>query len=197
MKKIPSTKEEFITAFWKLYKSKPIEKISVSRLCQQAGYNRSTFYHHFADIYDLLDQAVDDICSPARERISSMENYLVFLQENEAEATILDCFSMKREWIELLFQRQSYYLLGEKIKKELLLLIKKQFESSEINFETLEMLLEYQMSAILGVINYWYKRGKPIPEQAMLQEIYSISSRGVLNALKDEIRKAALSRQQL
>ena len=37
-------KAEFLTAFWKLYEKKELEKISIRELCQTAGYNRTTFY---------------------------------------------------------------------------------------------------------------------------------------------------------
>ena len=55
------TKENFITSFWQLYQDKPVQKISIRELCATAGYNRTTFYDHFRDIYDLLEQAIYQI----------------------------------------------------------------------------------------------------------------------------------------
>ena len=43
-------------AFVHLLHKKPIERISITELCQKAGVNRSTFYAHYLDIYDLMDQ---------------------------------------------------------------------------------------------------------------------------------------------
>ena len=63
------TEKDFITAFWKLYADRPKEKISVSMLCDTAGYNRSTFYNHFEDIHDLFEKAVDGIFEPVRTSI--------------------------------------------------------------------------------------------------------------------------------
>jgi AcrR family transcriptional regulator len=34
----------------------PLNKITVSRICEQADVNRSTFYLYYKDAYDLLDQ---------------------------------------------------------------------------------------------------------------------------------------------
>lgn len=42
-----------------LLRERPLEKISVSELCQRAGVNRSTFYAHYLDIYDMRDQLGD------------------------------------------------------------------------------------------------------------------------------------------
>ena len=62
-------KAEFLTAFWKLYERNEIEKISIRELCQAAGYNRTTFYVYYDDIYDLLDKAIESIFLPIREEI--------------------------------------------------------------------------------------------------------------------------------
>lgn len=39
-----------------LMAQKPIQNISVKELCAQAGINRGTFYAHYMDIYDLMEQ---------------------------------------------------------------------------------------------------------------------------------------------
>lgn len=70
------TEKDFITAFWKLYADRPKEKISVSMLCDTAGYNRSTFYNHFEDIHDLFEKAVDGIFEPVRTSILYTEKHV-------------------------------------------------------------------------------------------------------------------------
>lgn len=40
-------------ALTKLLREKPIHRISVKELCEEAGINRGTFYAHYTDIYDL------------------------------------------------------------------------------------------------------------------------------------------------
>ena len=58
MKKQPEktakTKQIFVDVFCKLYTQKPFEKILVQEITNKAGYNRSTFYEYFSDMYDLL-----------------------------------------------------------------------------------------------------------------------------------------------
>lgn len=55
------TKQTLIDAFWKLYKEKSIEKITVGQIAAVAGYNRSTFYEYFYDVPDVLQQIEDAI----------------------------------------------------------------------------------------------------------------------------------------
>lgn len=39
-----------------LLKKKPFDYITVSEICEQAGVNRSTFYLHYENVCDLLDE---------------------------------------------------------------------------------------------------------------------------------------------
>lgn len=55
-RRVKRTRGRIINAFLALRAKKNIEKISVKELCDQADINKSTFYTHFKDIYDLTDQ---------------------------------------------------------------------------------------------------------------------------------------------
>ena len=50
------TREIITTAFWQLLQQKPMEKITVKEVCTLAQINRGTFYRHFRDCYDLMEQ---------------------------------------------------------------------------------------------------------------------------------------------
>lgn len=41
--------------FLELRQRLPVEKIKVKTICDKALINRSTFYHHYLDVYDLSD----------------------------------------------------------------------------------------------------------------------------------------------
>ena len=43
-------------AFTQLLSTRPIQAITVRELCERAGINRGTFYAHYRDIYDLMEQ---------------------------------------------------------------------------------------------------------------------------------------------
>ena len=48
-------------AFTELLRTKPIQSISIKELCAAAGINRGTFYAHYTDIYDLLQQMEEEM----------------------------------------------------------------------------------------------------------------------------------------
>lgn len=48
------TKNLFADTIKELMKSKPLSKIRVSEVCKECGLDRTTFYNHFKDKYDLV-----------------------------------------------------------------------------------------------------------------------------------------------
>ena len=56
-------------AFLELMKEKPYTKISVREITEKADINRSTFYLHYQDIYDLLNKIETRITEDIKETI--------------------------------------------------------------------------------------------------------------------------------
>lgn len=48
---------------------KPVSKITVREICEQAGVNRSTFYAHYLDVYDLFEKVELQMAEMCYERI--------------------------------------------------------------------------------------------------------------------------------
>ncbi len=61
------TAQRMDSALISLLKKKPIEYITISELCEKAGVHRSTFYMHYENIGDLLEETarymIDDFLS--------------------------------------------------------------------------------------------------------------------------------------
>lgn len=49
------TRKVILSTFNDLLETTPFEKITVSAIIKASGISRNTFYYHFRDIYDLLD----------------------------------------------------------------------------------------------------------------------------------------------
>ncbi|MDA9462486.1 putative transcriptional regulator [Enterococcus mundtii 3F] len=54
------TKQAIKQAFLDLTKEKPINKITIAELSQQADIGRGTFYTHYEDIYDLRSKILEE-----------------------------------------------------------------------------------------------------------------------------------------
>lgn len=67
--------------FTALLEKKPFEKITVSRLCNLCRINRSSFYLHYQDLYDLMDKIEYDM---------SVYFAQIFIEDNNLN--IEECF---------------------------------------------------------------------------------------------------------
>ena len=53
-----STAEKMDSALMEILKTKSFEYITVSEICKKAGVNRSTFYLHYENTRDLLEETI-------------------------------------------------------------------------------------------------------------------------------------------
>lgn len=65
-KRILQTKEKLKNALIFLLENSELENITVSRLCNQAGVNRSTFYVHYSNISECFEEITDAVIKEMR-----------------------------------------------------------------------------------------------------------------------------------
>ncbi len=81
--RIEKTERGIKNAFIQLRSKKPLEKITVRELCELACINKSTFYSHYRDIYDLSDNMEEELVRSIINSISHPE----YIMEKPAEFT--------------------------------------------------------------------------------------------------------------
>lgn len=87
------TEQAIGAALFNLLGEKPFEKITVTDIAKRCGINRNTFYYHFRDIYDVLDQYLaherETLQRIAREDFSTWQVAIglatAFARENAAQ----------------------------------------------------------------------------------------------------------------
>lgn len=60
-KRVIRTKNAIKTALFRIMEDKDISSITISELSQQAGVNRRTFYMHYRNITDILDEIESEL----------------------------------------------------------------------------------------------------------------------------------------
>ena len=71
--RVQYTKKVLKDALLRLLQSKPIAKVSIKELCEEAGLNRGTFYLHYNEPNDVLMEIEGDFI---REKMSFLDPYL-------------------------------------------------------------------------------------------------------------------------
>ncbi|GFP75458.1 TetR/AcrR family transcriptional regulator [Clostridium fungisolvens] len=177
MKKQPEitekTKQAFIDIFCELYSQKPIEKISIKDITSKAGYNRSTFYQYFADIYELLDFVETDLLNSMKESLTNKEaatdpiqNALHCLENSEHISTLKA----------LLGDYGSVHFL-ERLKREI------PFDKLDLNFldynSLTPYLIEFYISTSLSLFRLWIRQGKDLSAEELFNLVDSLYTNGI------------------
>lgn len=115
--RIEKTQGNIINAFFTLRKTKVVEKITVKELCELAKINKSTFYCHFRDIFDLTNtietEFVNSIISSLSNPEDILENIEVFAYE------LFDTLSANESSLYILFGNNKFETFAEKLENKL------------------------------------------------------------------------------
>ena len=87
--RVTKTKMNLYEALMKLMKEKTFEEIKVSDICNVALTNRSTFYDHFADKYELLDSLINDL---EKDLIKKLEKNNIYSNAKEYYMQMIKIF---------------------------------------------------------------------------------------------------------
>lgn len=71
--RIEKTRQSIVNAFIALRSKKALEKITVKELCEKALVNKSTFYSHYMDIYDLSDSIETEVVTSILDSLAHPE----------------------------------------------------------------------------------------------------------------------------
>ncbi|WP_439818850.1 TetR/AcrR family transcriptional regulator [Weissella paramesenteroides] len=184
MKKQPQitekTKQNFINAFCQLYLQKPIDKISIKDITSLAGYNRSTFYLYFSDIYTLRHFVENDLLDYVRINLAKMDGN-TNTQQSVLER-LIRLFEMKE--IEL------KAVLGEYGSSNFLRRLKKEVTSTieiasnfvpgvDPNSNYFSYLLEFNVSNAISLFQLWLQRDKDLTKTELVTLSYQLYNYGV------------------
>ena len=185
MKKQPqitdATRNAFIDAFCKLYMKTPIEKISIRELTSVAGYNRTTFYHYFEDIYGLLTYMEDSAIAHIRENIVGN------ITGGHIEQGFLDTFTQIYEgwepYIKVLVANPNSARFIERLKSEMFHACLDAFRLPKDDVKA-AYVLDFYLSAVLSVISRWIRNEGDISITDMGELLRSILTKGALPQIK-------------
>lgn len=151
-----TTEGKIQDAFIELLQAKKIEQISIKEICSRAEVNRSTFYYHFLDIYDLLDKTF-------AKKNNEMMKELQAKQENQpfSEQSFRDFFEFIKQHRELYFftnnMRASFPLQEENQ------MINELFRSRNNYSQSNEFDLEYEVTFFQAgftfILRKWLQSG--------------------------------------
>jgi AcrR family transcriptional regulator len=168
-------KESLIT----LLKDKQISSVTVKELCELADINRSTFYSHYTDQFDLLNKIEDEILEDMNQTLGSYN----FNEEEEAlqmTEKILEYVAANRDVCQTLlsehgdpqFQNKVMKITYEFTMKNWVEIIKSDQKASEY-------ISLYVGSGSIHVIKNWLDNGMDMTPKEMAEIINNFTNNGL------------------
>lgn len=193
-RRVIRTKRMIRDALTELMEEKGFEGITVRDLTEKASINRGTFYLHYRDKYDLLEQSEEEIIIEMEQIVNEIKpkDAIAYTSQNEPFPIILKLFEYFQEnasFMKVILGPNGDASFQVKMKE----LIKKTFWkkiAEEIKIEEMlvpaEYLISYVSSAHLGVIQHWLESGmeKSPQEMTLILAKMTILGPGHVSGLK-------------
>lgn len=169
------TKQKFINVFCELYQQKPIEKITVQELTKLSGYNRSTFYQYFHDIYDLLEYIENDVLTyfkyTSSARIKNLHNQDLIIRK------IAQLYDDKGDYLIALLGDYGSVRFINKLSQ----VIDEHSEELGVYVSHLDSVLipyikAFFLSTIISMFKCWHNNNKSITSEELVTLIHNLIS---------------------
>ncbi|MDD2560903.1 MAG: TetR-like C-terminal domain-containing protein [Eubacteriales bacterium] len=135
----------------------PLNKITVSRICEQADVNRSTFYLYYKDAYDLLEQIENELY----DRITqTVEDIPLGLPNQDLLQRIFEIIYKNRDLCRVIFGEygdKKFLRRVGNIQRDYLLREWRRL-ARDADDMTLDYLHTYASFTTIGLIEKWVVR---------------------------------------
>lgn len=162
--RVRRTRTTLQRALIELTVEKGFAAVTVRDICERAMVNRSTFYRHYIDKYDLLDQyaaEVGKLTTPAPSENDGLHTGPLQLLKHVQQFADFYRVMLGQNGDPLFTQR-----FRENIAERFRYLLSLQDAPTDPNTPPLEMRLNYIASAVVGAILWWLENDQPgMPEQ--------------------------------
>jgi len=167
-RRISRTKKRLRESLTTLMQEKPVQSITVREIAEMADINRSTFYLHYQDVYDMVTQIQDDM----------FQDFNDVMMEMPEKPTEEDMFLLTEEIFTVIQNNADlvFVLLGKNGDTAFVEKLKDLVKERTLNDwsklihsreqENFDYYYAFIIAGYIGVIEKWLKNGlKETPTQ--------------------------------
>ncbi len=171
------TRANLRQAFWELYARKPLERISVREITDRAGYNRATFYLHYHDVYELLNEIEDTVLGSVARLV---EERLVTEPTPDFSAhmgIILGMAKGFRPYMEVLLDEGGDPSFVRRLKQAIWPLVERFVmpPADEAGGAERDVMREYFLSGLVAAVREGICRDDPMPVDRLIDVIVRVA----------------------
>ncbi|ARK29955.1 TetR/AcrR family transcriptional regulator [Halalkalibacter krulwichiae] len=180
-KKAIRSKKIFKKILLTLLQKKPFDEITITEIVREAEFNRGTFYFHYEQKEDLLEEMIEDVFVELRKAF----RHCYLNSDTEVNILELSTIPLFDHFIE--YKQFYQVMLGSHIthnfRDQLIESMKKHFRE-DIDFQAndidtdinIELFYTYRVSGMIGLILEWIQNDFNHPKTYMAEQIVKIAT---------------------
>lgn len=144
-------------------KEKPVHKITVKEICDKAEINRSTFYKHYQDCYDLLEYIL-------QEALDQFHKDLMTIEQSGEKEILLQILRKIQMYVPYGTSQKNEYVIQHFIEQINACAIKYMIGQMQLSYDNKkinqELFSVFLLGGSKGLVDNWIKTGmKETPEE--------------------------------
>ena len=158
-RRVRATKLSLRTALLSMLRELPLEKITVSALCQRAAVGRGTFYTHYRDCADLLGQLESELYAQLRELLEQYRACSPAMRETLVR--IVECIGKNADLCSILFSENGDRRFVSRVLDLACSALPSGFHAEKSGADPVSARYElrYVVCGAVGVIRSWIASG--------------------------------------
>lgn len=177
-RRVRYTRQVLRMALLDLMREQPIEKITVRAVCERAEVGRATFYAHYRDAYDLLEQIENELFDQIKALLRGIPT--ASDQMRETLTRIFGCIAENADLCAVLFSENG----DRKFLENVMNVAYEQF-ISEWTGTPADYLYAFAVNGSMGVIQTWVKGGMKEPARTIAELVWTIHRDGFRGIVKE------------
>lgn len=162
------TKQLIQTSFMRILENEAFESISVGDITKAAQINRGTFYLHYKDKFDLLDQIEQQLFEDVGNHIDELQTHYSSTHtfekgQEQLAATLFSSIRLHAPILKIFLSnrgRAGFHIRFRDAFSEKVRINLEKNESLTTNLKVpMEYFLSFITSAFLGLIEQWVQNG--------------------------------------
>ncbi|OXM13403.1 TetR/AcrR family transcriptional regulator [Paenibacillus herberti] len=184
------TKQHLYQALMSLLAEKSADTITVTEIAERANVNRGTFYLHYKDVADMLQQLKDEVCEHLSERIEKLNladamRYADMEEPYPVSVKLFEEIANHAEFLRLMLGPGGDLTYVIRLRE---LFTARMYHNLQLNMPDklsipMDYLVAYLTSANFGVVLHWIETGMSIPPEKMAKIMSSTVNFGPLVTL--------------
>lgn len=172
-----------------LIQEKDFDAITISDIAGRADINRATFYLHFIDKHDMLDQFEQEIMDEISANFTTdfataMSIEEIIQSRYEPLVQVFSIIQDKSDMIDLLFQTKGVRSIHTRFHTIALKMFDSKFTQQHINtpFQSPELFISVIVSTTIGIAHYWINSEDPKTPESLAIDLITIIINGPARA---------------